>query len=135
MITLLIDHDIEGQAIQIWRMMQAEGWPELLPAQIVRFRDVNLPENSNDRNVWRYSQQNQMILLTANRSMHEENSLAQTLRSENTSISLPVLTIGNADRIRYDQDYRSRCAAAIVEVILDLDNYRGVGRVFIPLRV
>ncbi len=125
MITLLADHEIEGQVDQLWRIVQAEEWSALFAVKVVRFRDVNLAENSSDRIVWRYVQQNQMLLLTANRSMHAEDSLAQTLRSENTPASFPVLTISNADRVRYDRRYRNQCAAAIVEVILDLDNYRG----------
>jgi hypothetical protein len=39
-----------------------------------------------------------MILLTANRSMKDEDSLEQVMREENTPSSLPVVTIGNADR-------------------------------------
>lgn len=40
-----------------------------------------------------------MILLTANRSMKGEESLEEVMREENTPESLPVVTIGNADRI------------------------------------
>jgi len=40
-----------------------------------------------------------MILLTANRSMKGENSLEKVIRKENTSESLPVVTIGSVDRL------------------------------------
>jgi hypothetical protein len=91
-----------------------------------------LPFESNDREVWRFAQANHMILLTANRNMEDETSLEQTLRDENTMTSLPVLTVGNQERILYEIPYRERCAERLVDVMLDLENYIGVGRVFIP---
>ena len=38
--------------------------------------------------------------------------------------------IGNKERLD-DQNYRGR-ASRLVEILLDIDNYRGVGRVYIP---
>ena len=72
-----------------------------------------------------------MILLTANRPMKGIDSLEQTIREENTSTSLPVLTIGTLDRFS-DRKYREQCAVCLVDILLDLENYRGVGRIFIP---
>ncbi|MFM7909036.1 MAG: ACP S-malonyltransferase, partial [Microcystis sp.] len=40
--------------------------------------------------------------LTANRSMEGKDSLEQVLREENTSESLPVITVSNADRLLND---------------------------------
>jgi deoxyhypusine synthase len=50
---------------------------------------------------------------------------------ENTATSFPVITIGNLDRID-EYDYREQCVDRIVEIIIDIDNYLGVGRLFIP---
>nr|WP_204102850.1 ACP S-malonyltransferase [Spirulina major] len=100
--------------------------------QFVTFDEINLPINSDDRIVWRLAQSNQMILLTANRSMKGENSLEQVMREEMTPFSLPVLTIGDPDRVLYDPKYREKCVIRLVEVVLDIDNYRGVSRLFIP---
>ncbi|BBD69928.1 hypothetical protein NIES4072_27360 [Nostoc commune NIES-4072] len=58
---------------------------------------MDLSINSDDRVVWRLAQENQMILLTANRSIKGKDSLEQVIREENTLASLPVITIGNAD--------------------------------------
>ncbi|KPQ38632.1 MAG: hypothetical protein HLUCCO16_12020 [Phormidium sp. OSCR] len=63
------------------------------------FEEVGLSIDSTDRVVWRVAQKKQMILLTANRSMKDEDSLEQVMREENTQSSLPVVTIGNADRV------------------------------------
>lgn len=131
-ITVLIDHNIEWQATLLWNTLRSEGWLELYPLDMVMFEDVNLPVNSNDREVWQYSQTNRMILLTANRNMEDMNSLEQTLRDANTPDSLPVVTISRQESMIKEAGYRKRCAEKLLEIILYLNNYLGVGRVFIP---
>lgn len=127
----LIDHNIGGQALLLWGTLAAEGWLELLPMRFITFAEVSLPPDSNDRVVWRFAQSNQMLLLTANRSMKGKESLEQTIREENTPSSLPVITIGNVGRID-ERGYREQCASQLVDIILDLENNLGVGRLFIP---
>lgn len=88
--------------------------------------------DSNDRAVWRLAQANNMILLTANRSMKGEDSLEQVIREENKVDSLPVITIGDADRFLADRVYRNRCIDRIIEILLDIEIWMGVGRLFVP---
>jgi len=73
-----------------------------------------------------------MILLTANRSMKGKDSLEQVMREENTPTSLPVITIGNADRLLSDAEYRQSCVESLLEIVLAIDDYRGSMRIFIP---
>jgi len=129
--TILIDHNIEGQAAILWSTMKSEGWTELYPIEMMMFGDVGLPVNADDREVWHFAQLHRMILLTANRKMEGENSLEQTIQEENTSESLPVLTISRQEGIR-NREYRCRCVEKLLEIIVDLDNYLGAGRIFIP---
>ncbi len=131
MITVLSDHDIEGKVFLLWGAVTASGWLELMPMRLVRFRDVGLPPDSTDRAVWRFAQVQRMILLTNNRNMQGVDSLEQTIREENTSTSLPVLTIGDFDRIT-ERVYREDCAARLLEIVVYLDEYLGVGRLYIP---
>lgn len=128
---ILIDHDIEGQAMLLWAQISSEGWPDLFSIQFVRFIDVDLPYSSSDREVWRFAQQNDMILLTGNRNMKDEDSLEKTIRDENTPTALPVLTVGNVDHMM-QKEYRDRCESRLLEIVLYLDNYLGAGRLFIP---
>jgi hypothetical protein len=72
-----------------------------------------------------------MILLTANRNRSGQDSLEQVLREENSLDSLPVVTIGNVDRLD-EPDYRNRCVDRILEIVLDIENVMGVGRLYIP---
>ena len=110
----------------------SQGWLNLLPIRFVTFKQMNLSIDSNDRVVWRLAQANQMILLTANRSMKGEDSLEQVIREENTVDSLPVITIGDADRFLADRVYRNRCVDRILEILLDIETWMGVGRLFVP---
>lgn len=95
------------------------------------FADVSLAPDSDDRAVWRFAQTHRMLLLTNNRSANEANSLEQTIQEENTPTALPVVTVGNVGRVR-ENEYRKRCVERLIEIIVELDNYLGTGRVFIP---
>jgi hypothetical protein len=64
--------------------------------------------------------------------MKGKDSLEQVLREENTSTSLPVVTIGDANRVLTDADYRDLCVNRLLELALYLDNYLGTRRIFIP---
>jgi hypothetical protein len=128
----LIDHNLEGHALILLGNIANQGWLELLPIRFVTFKEMELSIDSSDRMVWRIAQANQMILMTANRSMKGEESLEQVLREENTFNSLPVITIGSLDRLLDERDYRNRCVDRLLEILLDVENYMGVGRLFIP---
>jgi len=128
----LIDHNLEGHALILLGNIANQGWLELLAIRFVTFKEMEWSIDSNDRTVWRVAQANQMILMTANRSMKGEESLEQVLREENTFNSLPVITIGSLDRLLDERDYRNRCVDRLLEILLDVENYMGVGRLFIP---
>jgi hypothetical protein len=128
----LIDHNLKGHALVFFGAIATQGWLDIVPIQFVTFAAMNLSIDSDDRTVWRLAQENQMILLTANRSMKGKDSLEQVIREENTSEALPVITVSNADRLLNDSEYRDRCVESLVEIVLDIDTYRGARRIFIP---
>jgi len=94
----LVDHNLGGHAEILLGNMASQGWLDLLSICFVTFNEIKLPIDSSDRDVWRLAQANQMILLTANRSMKGENSLEQVLREENRGdpfqLSLLEMLIG-----------------------------------------
>ncbi|MDJ0619997.1 MAG: DUF5615 family PIN-like protein [Calothrix sp. MO_192.B10] len=127
----LIDYNLTGDAVLFWGTLSAEGWLDVLPIRFFTFKEVGLPMNSSDCDVWRFAQTNQMILITANRNMKGADSLERTIRDENTTNSLPILTIANPSRFD-ERNYREKCATRMIEILLDLENYMGAGRIFIP---
>jgi hypothetical protein len=128
----LIDHNLEGHALLLSGNIASLGWLDLLPIRFVTFEEMELAITSDDRVVWQFAQENQMVLLTANRSMKGKNSLEQVMREEQTSTSLPIVTIGDANRVLTDPDYRNRCVDRLIEIVFDIDDYRGAMRLFIP---
>jgi hypothetical protein len=130
-LTFLVDYNLDGYALIFLGILAKEGWLEFASVQFVTFREVGLDMDSNDRTVWRYAQEHQMMILTANRNMKGADSLEQVIREENTENSFPVITIGSLDCLS-EADYRQRCAERLIEIVVDLENYRGVGRLFIP---
>jgi hypothetical protein len=131
MTTILIDHNLTGDAKLLWALLVKTGWAELLQLQMVTLKDVGLPVDSADRAIWRFVQQEQMLLLTDNRNRKGADSLEQTIEDEGTADSLPVITVGSRDRL-IDPDYRERCVTRLAEIIVDLPYYLGAARVFIP---
>lgn len=128
----LIDHNLEGHAVLLLGTIASQGWLENLPIEFVTFPEISIPVDSSDKVVWRLAQEKQMILLTANRSMKGKDSLEQVIREENTPTSLPVLTIGNADRLLNDAEYRDRCVESLIDIVLSIDLYKGTRRIFSP---
>ena len=49
MITVLVDHNIEGQAGLLERALVSEGWVEMAVLRIVTFADVALPTETSDQ--------------------------------------------------------------------------------------
>ncbi len=127
----LVDYNLDGYALIFLGILAKGGWLEFASVQFVTFREAGLAMDSSDRMVWRYAQEHQMMILTANRNMKGENSLEQVIREENVENSFPVLTISNIERLS-ESDYRERCAERLIEIIVDIDNIKGSGRLFIP---
>ena len=105
----------------LWGILASEGWHELFPIRFATLKDVGLADDSSDREIWRFAQQNRMILLTDNRNMKGKDSLEQTLREESTATSLPVLTIGSAERLS-EGAYRKQCVTRLLEIVLFLES-------------
>lgn len=133
MIVILSDHDIEGHAHSIIGVLGAEGWLDMIDLRLETFAEVGLPFNSSDRAVWQFAQQQKMIPLTNNRNMDGKDSLEQTLREENSSTSIPVITIANVGRLS-ERHYREQCAFQLLEIVLELSKHLGRSRIYIPFR-
>ena len=127
---ILLDHDCEGYAVFLVTGLQETGWQSLLAIEFIQLRDLGLPNDANDREIWRRCQKDRLLLITHNRSQDDATSLQATIQKENTSRSLPVLTIPRIERLVL-ADYRQRVAHRLAEVLIDLENYLGTGRIFL----
>ena len=128
---VLVDYNLTGYIVLLQGTLAAEGWLDLLSIRFVTLQEAGLAADTNDRIIWRFAQSNEMLLLTANRNAKGKDSLEQTIRKEGTPTSLPVVTIGNLDRL-VEREYREQCSARLADIVLSIENYLGVSRLFIP---
>lgn len=131
MITILVDHDIEGQAGRLLITLVSLGWVEMGLLRFATFREMSLSIKSSDREVWRFAQEHRMFLLTGNRNMTGKGSLEQTIRDEKRPDSTPVVTIANPRRVA-ETAYREECANQLATICVDVERYLGWGRLYIP---
>lgn len=130
---ILSDHNCERHAQEIFYALQRLGYDVLIPMTLNIFPDVNLPYSARDETVWRLCQEKGYLLLTGNRrTVDEEDSLELTIRRLYTPTILPVLTIGDMNRVLHDRNYCERCAICLAEIVIELDALRGVTRLYLP---
>ena len=95
------------------------------------FASLGLSESSPDVVIWGTCQARQVVLVTGNRNNEGPDSLEETIRRLNRADSLPVITISKPQSIS-QRSYAERAAARLLDYLLDLDKYRGAGRLYIP---
>lgn len=130
-IRILLDHDIEGYVVFLEAGLQETGWYQYLTIEFLRLRDLGLSDDRSDQEIWRRAQQDRLLLITHNRNRDDETSLQATIEKENRPNALPVLTIPNIEKLAH-ADYRQQAVHKLAEVVLYLESYLGVGRVYIP---
>jgi hypothetical protein len=126
---------LEDQLALLLRLFQ-EGWRhdvwEVLHLIPVSLADLGLPPDASDRDVWEACQHAQVVLLTANRNDDGPDSLEATIQQHNTPASLPVFTLANEQRVLRDRLYAEAVADRLLELLFDIDRYRGTGRLYVP---
>lgn len=129
---ILSDENCGGHATAIFHALARLGYVELLVLELKTFEEVGLFPGSTDEVVWRFCQENQCFLLTGNRTTKDgSQSLELVVRHLVTSTSLPVLTIGDLERVLVDREYCQRCAERLAAIVIDAEDYRGVTRLYL----
>lgn len=128
---ILVDHNLKGYIVLLRGTLAVDGWLDWLSIEFVTLEEAGLAVDTSDRIIWRFAQSNHMLLLTANRNAKGKDSLEQTIQEEGLLASLPVLTIASFDRL-VEREYREQCCARLADIVLYLENYLGVSRLFIP---
>lgn len=132
---IMADHDIEGQVQVLLRLLTSGEWRRLwteLAVRVESFASLGVSLDIADAELWRLCQTGQVILITGNRNQEGPESFAAVIQVENTSISLPVLTVGEPRRIFSRGMYAHRVAERLLEYLIDIDNLRGTGRLYLP---
>jgi len=96
------------------------------------FADLGLHPRSSDLEVWQKCQEEEIVLITANRNEDAPDSLETTIRSHGNARSLPVFTLADANRVLNERSYAELVADRLLEYLFDIENLRGVGRLYLP---
>ena len=132
---ILSDINIQGHMRVLVNILEGEDWREFwssLDLAVLTFRDVNLSQQTPDAVIWQTCQQEQMVLVTANRNADGPDSLEVTLRTRNTATSLPVFPIADEKLVLRSRDYAERVAIKLLDYLLEIDRVRGTGRLYLP---
>lgn len=132
---ILSDVNMEGQVRRLVQFLEGPEWREFWEAlglSLLTFADLGLSEKSPDSLIWRTCQERGVILITANRNNEGPDSLEATIRAENSPDSLPVFTVANQEELLTSRDYLERVAARLMEYLIDIDQVRGTGRLYLP---
>ncbi len=135
MIGIMGDNDITGQFRYLLSLLESPTWGELwvgLQLSVMDFKKLELPPTASDRVGWQTCQEREVILVTGNRNDDGPDSLEATIRTLNHPGCLPVFTIGDVNRFGNSREYAEEVAESLLDYLLELDNCRGTGRLYLP---
>jgi hypothetical protein len=131
---ILADNDVRGAVQALRRILEGGEWVEIsavINVQFLEFEDLGLSPDAPDSVVWRSCQNAGIILVTGNRASGTD-SLEHTIEENADTHSLPVITIGDPQRLIRDRRYAEQCALSLLDLVDRIDSLRGTGRLFIP---
>ena len=132
---IMADHAIEGQVQVLLRLLTSAEWHALwheLGIRVESFTTLGKPADISDAELWQDCQTQQIVLITGNRNQEGPASLEAVIQVSNTSWSLPVLTIGEPQHLLRSRVYAQRVVERLLEYLIDLENLRGTGRLYLP---
>ena len=132
---ILADNNVEGHVNRLLLLLRGHEWDKVwtsLGLRVESFDSLGLDRATPDDVLWHLCQQRELVLITANRLQRTADSLEATIQSHNSPQSLPVITLASADRILDERAYAERAVAKLLEYLLNIDNYRGTGRLYVP---
>jgi len=132
---LVSDNDVRGQFDTLIRICTSPAWQEIwqgLNLRVYTLESFGLRADAADSEIWQVCQREGLVLVTGNRNAESPDSLENTIQAQNQPASLPVLTLADPLAVEHDHRYAEQVAARLMEVLFDIDNYRGTGRLYLP---
>ena len=133
---ILADINIQGQFQAIVeQIFQSSEWSEVwadLNLKVESFHTLGLALDADDDLLWQTCQVRELVLFTANRNHDGSTSLEATILQRNSNQSYPVVTISDPQRFGIVRSYTEEAAIRLLDILMDINNYRGCGRIYIP---
>lgn len=133
-ILIVADNDVGGAVLALRRIIESAAWAVLSAPLVLEFKtfaDIGLGHNAPDLVVWTTCQQLGAVLITGNRAGGAD-SLDEAIRQISSPASLPVVTIGDADRLVREPSYAEAAALGLIDLLERIETLRGSGRLYIP---
>jgi hypothetical protein len=70
--------------------------------------------------------------VTGNRNAQGPTSLEAVIRRLNRPDCLPVVTLADPRRLLTDSGYAGRTAERLLDYLMQIEQYRGTGRLYVP---
>lgn len=131
---IVSDHNIEGHFRALVDIWENAPWGEIWTAlgiAVESFKSLGISAQITDADLWQVCQVRELVLFTANRNKDRPDSLEETIARFGQLTSLPVITTANPDRFDRDREYASEVAERALQYLLEIENYRGTGRLFV----
>jgi hypothetical protein len=135
MAAILADINVQGHVEVLIQICQSDFLKEIwssLDVSVVSFEHLGLSRDDPDRLVWQACQQQDALLITRNRNSIGPESLEATIRAMNSASCMPVITLVHPDRILKNKAYADRIVERLLETLLNIENLRGTGRLYLP---
>ena len=132
---IMADNDVIGQINELLNLCRSDEWREIwlsLNLTIRTFAELSLESSASDAEIWQVCQRKQIVLITGNRNKTGADSLEETIRVHGTPTSLPVLTIAAEAGPGQPHDMPTVSLNRCCNTLLDIDNVRGAGRLWLP---
>lgn len=135
---LVADANFEGQLDRIATVLNSSEWRDVWQSvnmELVRLEQIGLTTESKDWEIWSTCQRLGYFLVTGNRNQDGPDSLNLAILS-GAGDSLPVFTIGDANRMMIDAAYALIVTINLLECLIDLRDHPerilGAGRIYLP---
>ena len=132
---LLADVNAQGHLDALVALCQTPAWRDVwrfVRPDVRRLTDLGLAPTVSDDVLSRACQREGLLLVTSNRNQKGPHSLGVTIAQHGLPDSLPVLTLADAERVLHDPAYAEKAVERLLEILLDVDRYRGAGRLWLP---
>jgi hypothetical protein len=136
MIVLLSDNDVRGAVNALRQIIEREWAPEShrLDLRFMHLEEAGLRDTSTDREILAWCLSEDAILITADRNASDgEESLDFIISEICDETSMPVMTIGNPNRVTKDRDrvYAEECTFWLLFYLQKIDELRGTRRLWL----
>jgi hypothetical protein len=132
---ILADINVGAQRDALLSIWTSDSWRDFwtgLGLVVAGFPALGLSYDSSDALIWRTCQSEKLVLITGNRNKRGPDSLEAVIQTENEPECLPVVTIGDANRVLRDRVYAENVAERLLDYLSRIDDFRGAGRIYVP---